>query len=199
MTSLDIIILVILGFAFFIGYQQGLIKSVISLLGWVLGAYAAILFGEQMKDFLQKFFYLGENLMIWIGYLSVFLIVVFLLNLMSSLITKALKIMMMGTVNKILGGVFNVAKYLFVLSFINMLINASENYRFLSPEQTESSTLYKPIASIAPAILPTIQQSWEEFDVHWKPEIIDAEEKILTDSIIEEEEKLIQQNDSLTN
>jgi len=61
MTSLDIIILVILGFAFFIGYQQGFIKSVISLLGWVLGAYAAILFGEQMTEYLKKNLQFGKR------------------------------------------------------------------------------------------------------------------------------------------
>lgn len=198
MTSLDIIILVILGFAFFIGYQQGFIKSVISLLGWVLGAYAAILFGEQMTEYLKKIFNLGSDIMIWIGYLSVFLIVVILLNLMSSIMTKALNVMMMGTINKILGGVFNIAKYVFVLSFLNMLINASENYRFLSPKNTESSVLYEPLAAIAQAILPTVKKSWEEFDVHWKPEIT-PQENVPIDSLHIERKDTIRENDSLIN
>jgi len=112
--------------------------------------------------------------------------------------TKALNVMMMGTINKILGGVFNIAKYVFVLSFLNMLINASENYRFLSPKNTESSVLYEPLAAIAPAILPTVKKSWEEFDVHWKPEIT-PQENVPIDSLHIERKDTIRENDSLIN
>ncbi len=47
-----------------------------------------------------------------------------------------------------------------------MFVSASENYRILTEEKRESSFLYKPVASIAPAVLPTIMQEVDELELN---------------------------------
>lgn len=51
-----------------------------------------------------------------------------------------------------------------------MFVNASENYRILTEEKRDSSTLYAPVAAIAPAILPKIMKEVENLNLD-TPEI----------------------------
>lgn len=177
MNSIDVIVMLLLGLAFLIGFRNGFVKTIISLISWVIGIYIAVLYGENVAQYIHNKISLSPELIRIFAFVGVFLLVVLIFNLIAQLITKALSLIMMGMLNKILGGLFNVLKYAVVLSFIIMVVNSSYSYRILSEQQRENSMFYEPIATIAPSIFPTLKRNLEDFDIEWIPGLEEPAER----------------------
>ena len=157
------------------GFRKGLIRSLASLLGIVVGAYGAMFFSGYVEAYLIDWFQWSEQLTNIAAFVLTFSMIFAGVSLLGKLLTKALDIVLLGVFNKILGGLFNVLKYAFLVSLVFMFVNASEEYAILSEEKREESTLYKPVAWLAPAVMPRIM---EEFDAYRETEIIPEEDPV---------------------
>lgn len=187
MNTVDIILIFILIGAFVIGFKNGFVKTSMSLFSWIVGIYAAVFYAGRMAIIIKRWISSNDDLVRILSYVIVFLLVVLLFNLLGRLFTGALNVMMMGPLNQIAGGIFNVIKYLVIVSFVIMLINSGNTYRMLSESQRESSWFYEPVASIAPAIFPAIRTNLQNFDTDWIPDFNELPEKesdtVVQDSI----------------
>ena len=68
-----------------------------------------------------------------------------------------IKMLSLGLINSILGGIVSAIKYILIVSVVLVLIEALDNkFSFLSNDLKEQSTLYKPIKKVAPDL-------WKEF------------------------------------
>ena len=170
MNTIDIVIGLILVIAFFMGFRKGLLRALASLIGLVAGVYCAVFFSGYLQDYLIKWFDWSFDLNRIVSFLLTFFLVIILFALLGRVLTKVADFAMMGLFNKLLGGVFNVLKIVFLLSVIFMFVNTSEKYQILTAEKRDSSILYHPIAAIAPAILPTIEKHMDDFDLENKLE-----------------------------
>lgn len=134
MNFIDILLLLPLILGLVRGFVKGLIHELASLLAIVLGLYFAYNYGDQMADFLSKYFEGSADNLTIAGYVSVFLQVFLALYLLSFVLTKMLKFMALGFVNRILGAIFGFGKsLLLLLLFINLVrpwaINLSEEQK----------------------------------------------------------------------
>lgn len=170
MHTLDIVIGLILVIAFFMGFRKGLLLALASLVGLVAGVYCAMFFSGYVQDYLINWFDWSYDLNRVVSFLATFFLVIILFGLLGRVLTKMADFAMMGLFNKLLGGVFNVLKVVFLLSVIFMFVNTSENYQILTAEKRDASILYHPISAIAPAILPTIEKHMDDFDFEDKLE-----------------------------
>lgn len=170
MNTIDIVIGLILVIAFFMGFRKGLLRVLASLVGLVVAVYCAMYFADYVQVYLLKWFDWSVDLNRIASFLITFFLVIILFALVGRVLTKVADFVMMGLFNKLLGGVFNVLKIIFLLSVIFMFVNASENYQILTAEKRDSSLLYHPIEAIAPSILPTIEKHIEDFDLENKLE-----------------------------
>lgn len=182
METLDIVLGIILIVSFLFGLSKGFLQSVLSLVGIVVAVYIAISFSEKVKILLTDRLSLSEDLVGIIAFLILFSIVLIGFSLLGRILTKLASFMMMGWLNKILGGFFSILKYGFLVSVVFMFVNASEFYSILSEEDRKNSFLYAPIASLAPAILPEIQKNIENMEIDWNP-AEDPQYEIEPDSI----------------
>lgn len=165
MNTIDIVLGLIMAIAFFLGFRKGLLRVLASLIGLVVAVYCAMYFSGYVEDYLIDWFDWSDSINQGISFLLTFILVILLFALLGKVLTKVADFAMLGLFNKLLGGVFSVLKYVFLISVIFMFVNNSENYSILSSEKRESSILYYPIAAIAPAILPAIEKHIEELDL----------------------------------
>lgn len=156
MVTIDIILGVVLLIAFYLGFKKGLFVTLASLIGIVAGVYGAIYFSHYAADFLTNRFDWSTQTTNLAAFAVTFLIIVFVVSLAGKLLTKIADFAALGIVNKLLGAVFSVLKYAFIVSVIFMFVNASESYSIVSEEQRSESILYPPVASLAPLVLPHI-------------------------------------------
>src|SRR5690606_27852529 len=173
MNTIDIVIGIIFIIAFIVGFGKGLLRSLASLIGIVVGVYCAMFFSGYVGNYLIRWFDWSEDLTNVVAFVVTFLLIMLLFSILGRLLTKVADFAMLGIFNKIFGGVFNMLKYAFLLSVVFMFVNASENYRILSPEKRDSSILYAPVAAIAPAILPKIMKEVDDLNL---PKINPADE-----------------------
>jgi membrane protein required for colicin V production len=147
---IDLIVVILLIIAIFKGLRNGFIMAVFSFLAFFIGLAAALKLSTVVAG------YLGTNTQVshrWLPVLAfaiVFLIVVFLVRLSAKAIEGALKIVMLGWLNKIGGILFYALLYLFVYSII---LFYSQQLHLIKSETIQASTTYNYIEPIAPKLM----------------------------------------------
>ncbi len=165
MNLIDIVLGVILIFAFYKGLTKGLFATLASLVGLILGVFGAIHFSHYAANYLVAKTEWSEETISLAAFAITFLVILITVSLVGKALTKIADFAALGFLNKLLGGLFNALKIAFIISVIFMFINASKNMSSLiiSEEKKESSILYEPVAMIAPLLLPNILEQVDSF------------------------------------
>jgi len=183
MNYFDIIIIIILVWAFYSGYKKGIIYMLVSFIAIVVGLYAAIHFSYLVVDKLGAFLDKDPAQLKIIAYILTFIIVFGLLHLVGKILDKFLEAVALGFVNKLAGGALSVAIKVIVLSLLLWLFDqGNQIYPIVKQETLDESTLYKPIKNLSPVILVNLEKL--------------KNNKVLQ-KIKEEDLKIRQQQDSL--
>ena len=171
MNSIDIILGIILIYAFYRGIRKGLFATLASLIGLIAGVYGAIHFSHFAANLLSKTFQWSPELINLTAFGITFLIILIVVNLAGKILTKIADFATLGLVNTILGGVFNTLKIAFICSVIFMFLNASTNISglLITSQKKESSLLYQPVATIAPLLLPNIIKEVDKLQINTQP------------------------------
>lgn len=165
MNIIDIVLGVILIFAFYKGLTKGLFATLASLVGLIAGVYGAIYFSHYAANYLVEITDWTEETINLASFAITFLIILIAVSLVGKALTKIADFAALGLLNKLLGGVFNALKIAFIVSVIFMFINASKNMSglIISEEKKESSILYEPVAMLAPLLLPNILEQVDSY------------------------------------
>jgi membrane protein required for colicin V production len=123
MNTLDIVFCVILGFLGLRGIFRGLVKEVASILGLILGFVLANLFHAELVPMLERPLG-GPGLASLVAYLGIFLGTVAAVFLAASLIRKILKMIMLGWLDSIGGGLLGFFKGALLCSIIVLALTA---------------------------------------------------------------------------
>ena len=168
MNYIDIIILILVLLASHRGFSRGLIKELIALISLVAGVYIATNFSVYFEEFLTENISQHEEFISVISFVLVFFIVFLSLKLAGVIISKLVKSLQLGLVNKLLGLFFAASKTLLILSFVLFELNhLSEQFGTIIPENQKSeSFLYKKVIKIIPTISPVVKEKLD-----WKEEI----------------------------
>ncbi len=171
MNSIDIILGIILIYAFYRGIRKGLFATLASLIGLIAGVYGAIHFSHFAANLLSKTLQWSPELINLTAFGITFLIILIVVNLAGKILTKIADFATLGLVNTILGGVFNTLKIAFICSVIFMFLNASTNISglLITSQKKESSLLYQPVATIAPLLLPNIIKEVDKLQINTQP------------------------------
>lgn len=174
MNSVDIILGILLILAFISGYKKGLLLALSGLIGLIAGIFGAYYFWQITGRIFFSWFDWNPKTIMWISFLITFLIITIAVNILGRILTKIINFVFLGFINKILGGLFSVISFAFFISVIFLFLENSEWTGYaVSEEKKETSKLYEPIASLAPAIVPGLLQTYEE----WKEELMPEEEE----------------------
>tara|TARA_B100000795_G_scaffold112494_1_gene83354 strand:- start:77529 stop:78077 length:549 start_codon:yes stop_codon:yes gene_type:complete len=158
MNTIDIILGIILIYAFYTGLKKGLFATLASLIGLIAGVYGAIHFSHFASNFLSNTLEWNSDAINLAAFGVTFLIILIVVTLAGKILTKIADFAALGLINKLLGGLFNCLKIAFIISVIFMFVNASTNISglLIPEEKKETSLLYETVAAIGPLVLPNI-------------------------------------------
>lgn len=166
MNTVDIILSLFLLYGLVRGLFRGLLAELASLIGIIAGIYGAIHFSHFVGEFMADHVEWKVQYVNLISFAITFILIVFLVSLAGKILTKAVAIVALGIVNRLLGGVFGFIKSVFVASVIIMFFKSTNERIDLIEENTlQSSILYAPVEQIAPIILPSIIKQVREKDL----------------------------------
>ena len=143
MSWLDIVILLPLIIGLVRGMMKGLVTEIIAILAVVFGFIGAKLWGAAFSAWITTQFTWPQPVCDAVAYALLFLAITLALNIVGRLISKLLKAINLGWMNRLLGGAFGVVKWaLIVLAVVFCVNKADEYFHFLKPELKANSLLY---------------------------------------------------------
>lgn len=159
MNTIDIILVLFLLYFAYKGFSSGLIISIATLVGLVIGFFAASHFSELTANWLSTDVGLKSQNLKLIAYILTFVLVVVLIFILGRFLTTVVKTVGLGILNRLGGALFGLLKGALIASFIIMLILRIDPAESLIKSETKSqSVLYKPVSIVAPTLIPILQK-----------------------------------------
>lgn len=159
MNILDIIILILLAWGAFRGFTQGFILQVVTFIALIIGVWASIAFSDNMSEFLTKNMDITGKYLPVLSFVLIFVLVVVVAHLIGMLLTRFIELTSLGWLNRLGGVAFGVLKMAFIASVLLTIQNRmKEKIHIISEKQIQTSLLYKPVSSLAPAVFPHLKQ-----------------------------------------
>ena len=155
MNVLDIVILILLIFGFIRGVMKGFVLGLSSFLGIVVSIYIARYFATPIIWFAESLLGINQHISSVVGFLIVFLAALILFHFIAVLINKFVSLVALGWLNKFLGGLLFLVKYLLIISVaLNLFYRVNSFLGIVSEEEIQKSKLYEPVRKVVPAVLP---------------------------------------------
>jgi len=121
MNLLDVILGIILILAFFSGMKKGLFVTLASLIGLIAGVYGAVYFSHYVSGYIYEWFNWSEQTTNLVAFAVTFFAILFVVSMAGKFLTNIADFAFLGIFNKLLGGVFNVIIYAFIVSLLLVL------------------------------------------------------------------------------
>lgn len=162
MLILDIIIACCLGYALYKGFKQGLIISIVSLFSLLLGIFIALKFSFLFRNLILEKTQWNANLVSISAFVFTFLLVLIGIQFLGKILTKVIKTVALGGLNRILGAIFSVLKMILIISVVlNLFQKVNYNHFLVSEEKLKTSIFYLPIEESAQVIFPLMKEWYE--------------------------------------
>lgn len=161
MSQIDIILIIPLLWGAVMGFKKGLVLELASLVGLFLGIYGAIKFSDYTAEKLVEFVDITQQWLGLISFLVTFVGIVLGVFLAARVLNKALKLVALGTVNRVLGLVFGTLKFALIISTaLYFFENINRKFEFVEQEFADESLLYQPI-KLATAPFKELMEDFE--------------------------------------
>jgi uncharacterized membrane protein required for colicin V production len=177
---LDILLLAIVAFAFYWGYQKGIIYSLFSLVAYFIGAIAALRFSYIAVFYLKQWTGLGSKALSIVAFFIVLILVIGLIRIVAWALEHVLKSFSLNFVNQLIGGLIHAAIGMY---FACMLMWFADKWALISEGQKSTSHVYGSVANFAPAMIaatgslvPAVKDSYSQYETLLKAEYEKANE-----------------------
>lgn len=160
MNFVDIIIVVPVLYAAWVGFRKGLIIEVFTLLALLVGIYAGIHFSDWTSKLIKDNIDIEGKYLPVVAFTLTFLAVGAMVFFAGKMVERMLKVVNLSPVNKAFGLLFGVIKMIYTLSILIILLETYDERGDFIPEAVKSeSMLYEPVKITASATIPAIEES----------------------------------------
>jgi len=160
MNYLDIIIAIPLIYGFIKGFENGLIKEVMGMIGIFFGLYIAINFSQYLYPKATSLLGEHQQFTAIISFTILFILSFITIKTLGYIIDKFTKVLALGFLSRVLGAVFGTVKIIIIFSFLTLLIN---RYDIIPIKTKKDSKLIKPLELVAEIIIPEINRQKQVF------------------------------------
>jgi membrane protein required for colicin V production len=169
MEILDIILILVLLFGAYRGFKKGFVYTVALSLAFVLGTIGSFQLAGKCANYLSTTFDIHSAWLPFTSYVLVFIGIILLVVLLAKVLEKFLKTAALGWLNKLAGVLLGIFKMAFFASVIFWLLNLVEKkIPVLTEARKANSFLYKPVAILAPAVLPKLKTGYKQLEEKFK-------------------------------
>jgi membrane protein required for colicin V production len=120
MTLFDLVVVIIVGLSVLLSLIRGLVREVLALAAWVVAFLAANVLSSQIAPWMPEALP-NDELRLLAGFLCVFVGVLIAMSVLAILASKLVKSAGLGVEDRLLGGMFGLARGLMVVMIIVLL------------------------------------------------------------------------------
>ena len=159
MIYIDLIVIVVLLYAFLKGFSNGLVNELASFFGLLIGAIISYSFSDDLSKIIDDYVEIDGQILNILSFILLFILTSFLFTIAGKYMTKLIKYISLGTINRLLGGIFSSLKFLIIIVSISMVINYFSELlaiEIIPSEQKNKSTVYPILISIGDLLLEVL-------------------------------------------
>jgi membrane protein required for colicin V production len=156
---LDIVTLALLVMAVLKGWRKGFVVALFSLFAFIIGLAAALKLSAVVAAHIGGAVNISQRWLPVIAFALVFFVVAYGVNLGARAIEAALRMMLLGWLNRLAGIVFYLLLYFFVFSILLFYV---VRLNMIKPGTIQASVCYPYIHPLGPAII-NIFGYWSPF------------------------------------
>ena len=159
MIYIDLIVIVVLLYAFLKGFSNGLVNELASFLGLLIGAIISYSFSDDLSKIIDDYIEIDGQILNILSFILLFILTSFLFTIAGKYMTKLIKYISLGTINRLLGGIFSSLKFLIIIVSISMVINYFSELlaiEIIPSDQKNKSTVYPILISIGNLLLEVL-------------------------------------------
>ncbi len=150
---IDILFIIIVVLALVKGLSRGFIVAAFSLVALIAGLAAALKLSVVMASHLKDAMHIAAKWLPLVAFLVTFILVVLLVRLLATALQKAVELVWLGWINKLLGMLLFLALYIIILS---VLLFYAEKMVLVNAETIASSKTYEYIKPWGPKAMNAI-------------------------------------------
>ncbi len=166
--TLDVVGIILIILFFIRGYMKGFIVAAFSVIAILLGILVALKLSQAFAAWMLANGYVSSPWAQVVSYLVLFIGVVLLVRLVARVIEGAVEGMMLGVINKLMGGIL----YAFLGAVLwSSLLWIGARAHIISPETIAASKTYGSLSGLAPwffeqagKLLPFVKDTFEKLE-----------------------------------
>ncbi len=147
---LDILLLIFIITGFLTGFRKGLIQSVFSFIALFFGIMLALKYSYVLSDYLYENNLLTTKFLPFISFFFIFLFAIVVAGFLARIVETVAKALFMGTINRMVGGIFWTFLTLLLFSTILWYL---DQLQFITTEMKTTSMSYSYFITFAPVVI----------------------------------------------
>ena len=164
MAIIDIIILSVVLLGAILGFAKGFIKQFASIVGFVAGLLAARALYAKLAERLSPAIDADVTVLQVVSFIGIWVAVPLLFMLAASLLTKAIEVVSLGWLNRLLGAGLGALKWaLLICLLIAVLEYVDAKNTLLDKDTKRESVFYYPMKSFAGMLVPAAKEVTEQY------------------------------------
>jgi membrane protein required for colicin V production len=157
---IDGFVLIALAYSFYKGFTKGFVIVLASFVALVLGVLGAIYFSDYAAELLKNKTDIDEEYISIAAFSVTFMAIIFGVHLIAKIVNQAVKMVMLGPLNKVMGGVFSMLKTVVLLSVMFYIFDfVNTQVSIVKRKTLNESMAYTSIRDITDAVIPLITKS----------------------------------------
>ena len=158
MNILDALILLPISWGAYKGFKKGFIFEVAIVMALILGLLGGFKFADIASEYLSAAFNIKNSLLPFMSFLTVFILIIISTILFARMLEGVIKIAALGTVNKILGLLLGITKWVVIVGTVLFFFAPFDvKYDILSEEKKNNALLYNPAQEFAKVVVPAVE------------------------------------------
>ena len=160
MNIFDVIVLIILLYGLMMGLIKGFIIEVAGIIALILGVTGSFKFARILEVSLNSYVDWSPKTIQIASFIILFIIIIYAVSLLAKMITKTLKIIALGIINRIFGGIFGLLKWCVILSSFVLVSQEINEIITLIPDKTlKDSVSYNLLDKLGGFLFDWVMQS----------------------------------------
>ena len=160
MNWIDIVLAIPILWGLYKGFSKGLIIEAATLIAFGFAVWGAIKFHNFLSTWMKDSMGWHSAYLPLAAFAVIFIGVLLVVFGVAKLLTKFVKAIALGFVNRLFGAIFGMLKFGLLLSTILFFLEAiNKTISFIPDETKQKSLLYEPVRKIAPMVIPALNGS----------------------------------------
>ena len=157
---IDAFVLIALAYSFYKGFSKGFVIVLASFVALILGVIGAIYFSDFAAELLKSKTDINEEYISISAFSITFMAIIFGVHLVAKIVNQAVKMVMLGPLNKVMGGVFSMLETIIMLSVTFYIFDfVNTQVEIVKKKTLNESIAYTKIRSITEEIIPLLTKS----------------------------------------